>query len=140
VDYATQEASFELPSGFGDASLNRLVYKRPTGDTHLVVSRAPGQGKTLEQLTTIRLREQQRALPYFELGQRSERLVAGAAVADVSLFYADAERKLYQRSASFLIRGNLLLLAIQGTATARDEIDRMFEHALATVVFRQRGN
>lgn len=140
MDYATQEALFELPVGYGDASLNRLVYKRPTGAIHVVVSRTPSQNKTLAELTTIRLRDQQRSLPYFELGQRSERLVAGAPASDVSLHYADADRKVYQRSASFLIAGHLVLLAAQGPATAREEIDAIFEHALTTLVFRQRGN
>ncbi len=140
MDYATQEALFEIPTGYGDASLNRLVYKRPTGAVHVVISRTPAQGKTLAQLTAIRLRDQQRALPFFELGQQSERLVSGAPTADVSLFYADADRKIYQRSASFLIGGNLALLAVQGPAAAREEIDGMFEHALGTLVFRQRGN
>ena len=140
MDYATQESSFELPSGFGDASINRLVYKRPTGDTLVMVSRLPSQGKTLEQATTARLRDQQRALAYFELGQRSERQVAGAPASDVSLFYSDKDRKNYQRSASFLIRGTVIILGVQGPAASRDEIDRIFEHALGTLVFRQRGN
>lgn len=140
MDYATQEAMFELPAGFGDASLHRLVYKRATGNVHVVVSRTPGQNKTLEQLTTIRLRDQQRSLAYFELGQRSERLVAGTPAADVSLFYADADHKIYQRSASLLVTGTLVLLAVQGPAASREEIDGIFEHALGTLVFRQRGN
>ena len=67
MDYATQEASFAIPSGFTDLTLNRLVYKRPSGDLQIVVVRVAAQGKSLDEAVTARLREQQRSIPYLEV-------------------------------------------------------------------------
>lgn len=140
MDYATQEASFERPPGLADASINRLVYKRPTGNLQIVVSRAPAQGKSLSELTAIRLRDQKRALPYFELADQAERQVANKPAADVALLYNEGERKAYQRSVSFLVDASLVLVAVHGPAGSRKELDEMFEQAIASLTFRQRGN
>lgn len=140
MDYATQEASFERPPGLADATINRLVYKRPTGNLQIVVSRAPAQGKSLAELTAIRLRDQKRALPYFELGRQDQRQVANQPTADVALFYNEGERKAYQRSASFIVEGSLVLVAVHGPAQSRQELNDLYEQVLTSLTFRQRGN
>jgi hypothetical protein len=140
MDYATQEASFALPNGFADVTLNRLVYKRPTGDLQVVVARSAAQGQSLEEAVTARLRDQQRGIPYFEIGDRSARQVANRPAIDTRVTYVERERKRYQRSASFVVDKKVLVMAVLGPAEGREEIDAIFETALASLAFRDQGD
>jgi hypothetical protein len=137
MEYAMQEASFTRPAALLDGTVNRLVYRRPTGTMQVLVTRTLAQRKSLAELTALRLRDQRRALPYFTLADQSERLVTGKPAVDVRVSYHEGDTKVYQRSASFLVDARLVLLAVQGPEKVRDDIDATFEHALRTLAFRR---
>ena len=92
--------------------------------------------KSLAELTAIRLRDQKRALPFYELGGRAERTIANRAAVDVAITFDGEGTRAYQRSASFLVDVRLLVIAVQGPAALAAEVDATFEHVLATLTFR----
>ena len=136
MHYATHEASFATSASLVDGTVNRLAYRRPNGKLEIFVTRTLAQRKSLPELTAIRLRDQQRALPFYELGGRAERTVASRAVVDVRITFDAAGARAYQRSASFLVDFRMLVIAVQGPIALEAEIDAAFEHLLATLTFR----
>ena len=128
-----QEGVFDLPTGYVDATINTLVFRRPNGDLSLVVSRSPTQKKTLPALTTERLREQSRRLPHFELGRDEGRTLSGREARDITVRYFDGQQAVQQRSVSFLADGVLLVVVVSGPTRAEADIDSLFEKTLATL-------
>lgn len=138
MDYGTQEASFAIPAGYADGTLNRLVYKRAGGDLLIVVGRTPAQGKSLEEVVTVRLRDQQRSIPYLEVGERSPRQVDLQTAVDVRLTFVEKQQKKYQRSVSIAVDKNVVVVAVLGPLDSRDEIDGVFDTAVASMTFRKK--
>jgi hypothetical protein len=136
MHYATQEASFATSGSLVDGTVNRLVYKRQNKRLEVFVTRTLAQRKSLAELTAIRLKDQQRALPFYELGGRAERTVAGRAATEVRITFDGDGGRAYQRSASFLVDVRLLVVAVQGPAVLAGEVDATFEHLLSTMTFR----
>lgn len=64
--YITQEAGFELPANWIDASVNLLEYTRPEGTIRVGLSRTERGGKDLAKCLEERLVEQRRKLPFFD--------------------------------------------------------------------------
>jgi hypothetical protein len=136
MDVTTHEACFGVPEGLVDFTLNRLVYKRPNGDLQVVVGRVPAQGRSLEQVVDARVRDQQRSIPYLAITGRSSRQVANRQAIQVTMTFVDRGRQKYQRSVSVAAVEKVIVLAVLGPTERRDEIDAMYETAVASLSFR----
>lgn len=137
--YVTQEAGFEVPAGWNDASMNMLEYARPGGTIRLAVVRVEKRSKELAALMDERLQDLRRRLPMFELLGRSERLVAGLSSVDVSMSYAESSKGMYQRSLAFVIGPRMLVLSVTGEIGLREDVDGILERAAASMALRQRA-
>lgn len=134
--YMTQEAGFELPAGWLDASVNVLEYARPGGSIRVGVLRTPRDGKGLEACVEGRLTEQRRKLPFFELEGRAARTAGGQPAIEVRARHEESSQKTYHRSLSLVLGGQFLVLLASGPEGLREEIDAIFERAASTVTLR----
>ncbi len=138
--YMTQEAGFELPAGWIDASITLLEYTRPGGPIRVGLSRTERGGKDLPALMEERLTEQRRKLPFFEIIGRAERTVAGLGAMVVNAEHEEASQKMYQRSLSFVLGGRFLVLGVSGPTSHRVEIDAIFDRVVPTITLRTPTN
>ena len=134
--YMTQEAGFEVPAGWLDASVNVLEYTRSGGAIRVGILRTPRDGKELEACVEARLTDQRRKLPHFEVCARSARLVAGLSAVDVGAKHVEGSLTMYHRSLSFVLGKQLLVLLTSGPEAHREEIDAIFERAASSVALR----
>lgn len=138
--YRTQEAGFEIPSGWVDGTVTALEYKRPEGLIRVLVARTVTDGKPLGQLVDMRLQDQRRQMPFFELERRAEGLTAGVPSVEVVATHREGEQESYQRALCFIMSGKLMVLSVNGALKLRGEMDAIFERVSATVQQRPRGN
>lgn len=136
--YITQEAGFELPANWVDASVHLLEYARPEGKIRVGLSRTERGAKDLSACYEERLVEQRRKLPFFEIVGRGERLCAGVAAIDARMTFQDASQKMVQRTLSFVIGGRFFVLGVTGALAQEAEVDAIFERAASTLSLRQR--
>ncbi|MDC3956784.1 DcrB-related protein [Polyangium jinanense] len=136
--YQTQEAGFELPANWTDASINMLEYPRPEGLIRVGLSRAERGNRDLAASLEEVIVEQRRKLPFFELLGRVDRVCGGLPGIDTRVTYEESSRKVYQRALSFVIGGRFFVLGVKGTATQEAEVDAMFERAASTFTLRAR--
>jgi hypothetical protein len=136
--YITQEAGFELPATWVDASINLLEYARPEGTIRLGLTRYERGTRDLAACLEERLVEHRRKLPFFELLGRSDRLCAGLPAIDASFTYEDASQKMVQRSLAFVIGPRFFLLGVMGATAQQAEVDAIFERAASTLSLRAR--
>jgi hypothetical protein len=134
--YMTQEAGFEVPADWLDASVNVLEYARSGGPIRVGLLRTQRDGKALEACVEDRLIEQRRKLPLFELCGRSSRTVAGQPAVDVGAKHAEGSQTMYHRSLSFVLGKQFLVLVTSGPEAHREEIDVIFERASSSVALR----
>lgn len=138
--YRTQEAGFDIPSGWVDGTVTALEYRRPEGLIRVLVARTVTQGKPLGELVDMRLTDQRRQLPFFELERRAEGLTAGVPSVEVAATFREGEQESYQRGLCFILNGMLMVVSVNGALRLRGEMDAIFERVSATVQVRPRGN
>lgn len=136
--YLMQEAGFELPSSWVDASVNMLEYPRPWGTLRVGLSRIAHEGKALFVLTEERLVEQRRKFPGFELLERKECVASGLSCIEIITRHDEPVGRRYHRSLFFLLGSNLLVLLVAGAASHSDEVDAIFLRAVSTMVLQSR--
>lgn len=134
--YQTNEAGFDVPAGWVDASVNRLEYDRPGGPLRIGITRAPREGKDLTTLVGERLVEQRRGLHSFELLGRADRLVGGVPAVDLQVKHADATGRAYHRTLAIAVREKLVLVVVSGLEAHRAELDALFERVASTLEVR----
>jgi len=137
--YLTQEAGFELPANWLDASINVLEYARPEGKLRVALSRTERLGQDLAASMQDRLVEQRRQLPFFELLERSDRLTANIPSVDTKVTFEESSQRVYQRSLSFVMGTRFYVLGVSASEAMRAEVDAVFERAVTTLSPRQRG-
>jgi hypothetical protein len=138
--YRTQEAGFEIPSGWVDGTVTALEYKRPEGIFRVLVARNVTEDRPLSELVDMRLADQRRKLPFFELERRAEGLTAGMPSEEVVATFREGEQQSYQRGVSFIVNRMLLVISVNGPVALRGEMDAIFEQVSASVRPRPRGN
>jgi hypothetical protein len=131
--YAIAEAEVGLPTGWGDATINTLVWAHDDGPLKLIVTRPHHEaGAALASLTERHLGELRRQLARFELLHQRERSVAGGAAIDITLRFSGADHEVHQRMGTLLVAGQLLVLAALGPTSQAAAVDTLFEHLCAT--------
>lgn len=138
-EYRTQEAYFELPPGWLDASINTLEYPRPEGKLRLIVTRIPSGKDTLAKLVDDRLVEQRRRLPFFELIERQEKTISNTACSEIAIGFRDGETPMLQRAVSFLIGSRLVVFAAMGKRAQEAEVTALLGRALDSLEVRRSG-
>jgi hypothetical protein len=138
--YRTQEAGFDIPSGWVDGTVTSLEYRRPEGLIRLLVARTVPEDKPLAELVEMRLADLRRKLPFFELERQAEGLTGGMATVEVVVTFREGEQQSYQRGLCFILDRKFMVLSVNGPVALRGEMDVMFGQASATLRPRPRGD
>lgn len=138
--YRTQEAGFDIPSGWVDGSVNALEYRRPEGIFRLLVARTVTEGKPLADLVEMRLTDMRRKLPFFELERRAEGVTGEMPSVEIAATFREGEQELYQRGLCIVFNGIFLVISVHGPLRLRVEMDAVFERVSATARPRSRGD
>lgn len=136
-EYRTQEAYFELPSGWVDASVNTLEYARPEGTLRLVVTRVPRGKDKLDKLVEDRLVEQRRRLPFFEVKGRQDKTISNTPCAEILIGYRDGDTSMLQRTVSFVIGSRFVVFAAVGRLDQEVEVTALLDRALDSLEVRK---
>lgn len=136
-DYRTQEAHYELPSGWVDGSVNTLEYEHAAGTIRLIVTRVHPDKPSLEELVDDRLAEQRRKMPFFEQLDRHAKTVSHTPCVDVTITFRDGDTRMFQRSLTLIVGKRVVTMASHGPAEARADITGLFERVVSTLEVRK---
>jgi hypothetical protein len=134
--YEINEASFALPSGWVDRSLNLLAPESSADGLKVVISRAPQGSNTLDQFVEQQTKESAQRVPWFAERQRSERQIAGARAIEIRATFRDGRVPMIQRQVSFAAKDKFVVISVMSLETAERACDEAFERLLATARLR----
>ena len=135
ADFATNELSLTIPSAWIDRSTNVLQPADGDSPTKVVLSRGSGD-LDLDAYARLEVKMLSQRMPWFELIEEGERLVAGVRARTVRATFRDGKLELYQHRVIFPAGNKYLSLTAVSPSSERAHADRTLAGMLATLVFR----
>ncbi len=135
-DYLIDEASFTLPSGWFDRSLNVLGPEPNEDELKVLISRAEQNGRVLDDFVDGQVKDLSQRLPWFELRGRGERTVAGTRALEVRSSFRDGKASLVQYQVTLAIRDKFVTITAVGLERAERTCAQMLEGMIASARLR----
>jgi hypothetical protein len=131
--YTTREASFPVPAGWTDGTVNVLRPADGRGEAKLIVFRAPIGSSTLAAYVASQEKEMSQRRRWFERAGSGARTVDGEQGLEFACTYRDNGVELYQRRVTFAHAGVFLTLLVEAIAEVRNEADAILDRTVASV-------
>jgi hypothetical protein len=133
-EYLIHEGALTLP-GFVDASVNSLVFDSPSGPIRVDVTRQPMTVRALDPAVAALLLRERRELPSYRSELAIPHTVDGSPAVQTRVAFERDGAAMVARRVHFAAGAALMTIGVSGPVAAREAVDELFEHLLATVRF-----
>lgn len=136
--YHFDEAVVAVPAGFEDRSVQVLEWKKGSADLPIVlcVSRRP-LSLPFDEAVRIDIDQTRAGLKACALEKSAPGQVGEVAAHYLALRYVRDTQAIYHRQVFVDLRDKLLTVFAAGAASARQEIDELFEQTVEGIRFRE---